>query len=184
MGAVTVGYMAAPGPLLSTPLLVDTAAEAVDARTVKFLGEELSSLRAVPYDRHSSEQQARITALLKSKRTRMKSRKKKTPKTSSSRSSGVRIRRCGHGCARRPRQCGGGCARRRPWQWHVRGWFCRCFSPRVVMSVVVKPKMLGITAGMNQKDCHEVTLVLRCPCHAGRAGFSGSGCETVVLPLL
>ena len=36
-GAVTVGYVAVPGPLLSTPLLVDTAAEAVDARAVKFL---------------------------------------------------------------------------------------------------------------------------------------------------
>ena len=36
-GAVTVGYVAAPGPLLSTPLLADTAAEAVDARTVKYL---------------------------------------------------------------------------------------------------------------------------------------------------
>ena len=36
-GAVTVGYVAAPGPLLSTPSLADTAAEAVDARTVKFL---------------------------------------------------------------------------------------------------------------------------------------------------
>ena len=36
-GAVTVGYVAAPGPLLSTPLLADTAAETVDARTVKFL---------------------------------------------------------------------------------------------------------------------------------------------------
>ena len=31
-GAVTVGYVSAPGPLLSTPLLADTAAEAVDAR--------------------------------------------------------------------------------------------------------------------------------------------------------
>ena len=29
--------MAAPGPLLSTPLLADTAAETVDARTVKYL---------------------------------------------------------------------------------------------------------------------------------------------------
>ena len=36
-GAVTVGYVAAPVPLLSTPSLADTAAEAVDARTVKFL---------------------------------------------------------------------------------------------------------------------------------------------------
>ena len=36
-GAVTVGYVAAPGPLLCTPLLADTAADTVDARTVKYL---------------------------------------------------------------------------------------------------------------------------------------------------
>ena len=35
--AVTVGNVAAPGPLLSTPLLADTVADTVDARTVKFL---------------------------------------------------------------------------------------------------------------------------------------------------
>ena len=34
---VTVGYVAAPGPLLCTPMLADTAAEAVDARTVQYL---------------------------------------------------------------------------------------------------------------------------------------------------
>ena len=34
-GAVTVGYVAAPGPLLSTPMLADAAADAVDARTVR-----------------------------------------------------------------------------------------------------------------------------------------------------
>ena len=37
VGAVTVGYVAAPVPFLSSPVLADTAAEAVDARTVKFL---------------------------------------------------------------------------------------------------------------------------------------------------
>ena len=36
-GAVTVGYVAAPEPLLCTPLLADTAADTVDARTVKYL---------------------------------------------------------------------------------------------------------------------------------------------------
>ena len=36
-GAVMVGYVAALGPLLSTPLLADTDAETVDVRTVKFL---------------------------------------------------------------------------------------------------------------------------------------------------
>ena len=35
--AVTVSHVAAPGPLLSTPLLADTAADTVDARTVKYL---------------------------------------------------------------------------------------------------------------------------------------------------
>ena len=34
-GAVTVGYVATPGPLLSTPLLPDAAAETLDTRTVK-----------------------------------------------------------------------------------------------------------------------------------------------------
>ena len=37
VGAVTVGHVAAPRPLLSTQLLADTAAETVDARTVKYL---------------------------------------------------------------------------------------------------------------------------------------------------
>ena len=36
-GAVTVGYVAAPAPFLSSPMLADAAAEAVDARTVKYL---------------------------------------------------------------------------------------------------------------------------------------------------
>ena len=35
--------MAAPGPLLSTPLLADTAAETVDARTVKFILQKTSA---------------------------------------------------------------------------------------------------------------------------------------------
>ena len=35
--AVTVGYVAVPGPLLSAPMLADTAADTVDARTVQFL---------------------------------------------------------------------------------------------------------------------------------------------------
>ena len=35
--AVTVGYVAAPGPLLSTPTLMDSVVEEVDRRAVKFL---------------------------------------------------------------------------------------------------------------------------------------------------
>ena len=37
VGAVTVGYVAVPGPLLSAPMLADTAADTVDAGTVQFL---------------------------------------------------------------------------------------------------------------------------------------------------
>ena len=36
-GAVTVGYVAAPVPLLAEPLLAGAAGEAVDARTLRFL---------------------------------------------------------------------------------------------------------------------------------------------------
>ena len=36
-GAVTVGYVAAPVPLLAVPLLAGAAGEAVDARTLSFL---------------------------------------------------------------------------------------------------------------------------------------------------
>ena len=36
-GAATVGYVAAPGPLLAVPLLAGAAGEAVDARTFRFL---------------------------------------------------------------------------------------------------------------------------------------------------
>ena len=37
VGAVTVGYVAAPGPLLSAPVLADTLADAVDQNTVTYL---------------------------------------------------------------------------------------------------------------------------------------------------
>ena len=36
-GAVTVGYVAAPGPLLAAPLLASTAGEAVDNAALSFL---------------------------------------------------------------------------------------------------------------------------------------------------
>ena len=52
--AVTVGYVAAPGPLLSTPMLADTAAETVDARTVKYL------LKAELKKKQKEEEQERM----------------------------------------------------------------------------------------------------------------------------
>ena len=43
--AATVGYVAAPEPLLSAPLLADTAAETVDVNTVHFLLKALKQLK-------------------------------------------------------------------------------------------------------------------------------------------
>ena len=37
VGAVTVGYVAAPVPFLSSPMLADAVADAVEARTAKYL---------------------------------------------------------------------------------------------------------------------------------------------------
>ena len=126
-GAVTVGYVAAPGPLLAVPLLASTASEAVDNAALSFLLQqslvekrvmeaeedgrkrmaELSLLWSVPYERRSAEQKKdRIMALLS---RRKKKRKKKLPKTSSA---------CGR-------------ARRRQRQWHARdAGFSGVVSPR------------------------------------------------------
>ena len=39
------------------------------------------------------------------------------------------------------------------WQWHVQGWYACDNAPRAVFtSLVGRPMMLGIMAGMNQKD--------------------------------
>ena len=66
------------------------------------------------------------------------------------------------------------CAHRRLWQWHVHRWFCRYFCPRaVVLSVVVRPKKLGIMASMNQKDRYVARLLFTRPLCAttGAVGF-------------
>ena len=71
------------------------------------------------------------------KRRKRKKRRKKAPKTSSSRSSSMRIRRCGHGCALSLRgsvlvcsspYCRSGRAGRRKLHWYVLGWFFWCSS--------------------------------------------------------
>ena len=47
-----------------------------------------------------------------------------------------------------------GCARRHHWQWHLHGWFywCFCTSRCVSFLPVVRSKMLGIMAGIYQRD--------------------------------
>ena len=67
----------------------------------------------------------------------------------------------------------GGYARRRLLQWHVHGWFSWYFSPRNgFLSVVGKPKKLGIMAGMNQKDRY-VARCRRLPCCGTEANQHG-----------
>ena len=72
------------------------------------------------------------SAILRMRKMRKKRKKKKLPRGSSlSRSSRVRIWRCGHGRALVLRgflmcsspYCSCGRARRRLWQWHMLGWF-------------------------------------------------------------
>ena len=51
----------------------------------------------------------------------------------------------------------------RLWQWHVHGWLCSFFSLRAeFLSVVVRPKMLGVMAGVNQKDSYVARCPVRC----------------------
>ena len=154
-GAVTVGYVAAPGPLLAVPLLASTASEAVDNAALSFLLQqsldekklmeveedtkrmaELSLLWSVPYERRSAEQKDRIMALMS---RRKRKRKTKLPKTSSA---------CGR-------------YRRRQRQWRVRhAGFAGSCAPRDVFPVAYDwPLLLGNTSGMDQKDSFFVVVM-------------------------
>ena len=125
---VTVGHVAAPGPLFCTPLLADTVADTLDAPTVNSSSRsrfprrrrgrrrrrtrnggggkedadetrELPSLLATPSGSRSAEQEARITALLHSSAGKEKRKKRRKMKTPQTSSCGVRTRQCGHGRA-------------------------------------------------------------------------------------
>ncbi len=95
--------------------------------------EELNSLWAVPVERRTHQQMQRITYLLLNrgaKKKRKKRRKKNLPKTSSSR----------------------GPARRQQRQWHVSGSPGDVLLRAVFPSVVVRPEMPCIMAGMDLRD--------------------------------
>ena len=152
---------------LHTPLLADTVANTVDARTVKFLLQmSLSEKKNREEEERKGEEERHERRMLElnhrvgeglsltdaewsawckwatsssssagKRRKRKKRRKKKTPQTSSS---GVRIRRCGHGRALVLRgflmcslpYCSSGRAGRRRCQWYVHGWFFwLCYLP-------------------------------------------------------
>ena len=70
------------------------------------------------------------------------------------------------------------CARRLR-QWHVLGWFCGLFSSRSVPFFVVRPKMLGIVAGMDRKDSHAASSLQgrRHPGHDAEADSHGPDCS-------
>ena len=161
-GAVTVGYVAAPGPLLK--VLSMAGGDSVDGTALRFLVKkalerqkeeekeerrkakearrlEVTALLAVPLALRTQAQQRRIMELSDEvdaethpkRRKRKKRRKRRTPRTSSLPSP----------------------ARRRQRQWSA------CYAgftgddvPRVMFpSGVVRPMMLRILAGMDQKDC-------------------------------
>ena len=80
-------------------------------------------------------------------------------------------------------------------QCHVYGWYCWYFSPcgRGVSFVVVRPLMLRIKAGMNQKDSDAGLVLFSALCflllssdsdvrHLGRYGPEGQVCSTGVWP--
>ena len=112
-GAVTVGDVAAPGPLLAAPLLASTAGEAVDNAALSFLLQQslaaqkeeeveleaarrqLLSLLAVPPPLRTAEQLSRIqdcNGVIRRTRLLKKRKKKKLPRAPRP--------RCGRPCAR------------------------------------------------------------------------------------
>ena len=124
VGAVTVGYVAAPVPFLSSPLL-DAAAEVVDARTVKNLLKAALRRREEEEERKEwetelarrDEQQRRVTESLEkaraaleqgrgSKRKRKKRRKRRLPRSSVPRGGRARRRQRQAGFPQVPRHIG------------------------------------------------------------------------------
>ena len=97
--------------------------DGVDMTAYSFILRELSKQEEAQKEKVASSSQRR--------RKKRKKMKKKAPKTSSSRCRARRLHR----------------------QWHGPGWLAGCDALRVLLpSVVVRPKMLGIMAGMDQKD--------------------------------
>ena len=147
--AATVGYVAAPGPLLVVASLA--GGDEVDATTVSYLlkaalvkeeeeeerrkqeeQEEFNSLYAMTVRTPQQDRRLADLYLLRAKRKRKKRRKRRTPRTSS-----------------RP-LCGR--ARRRQWQWYFSGSPGDVLLRAVFPSVVVRNEMPCIMAGMDLKD--------------------------------
>ena len=155
-GAVTVGYVAAPGPLFEVASMA--GGDSVDGTALRFLvnralerqNEEKEERRMkrinakvsddIPLSHEEHEAWKRwIVAYASSssssgmRRKRKKKRKRKLPKSSSSRSSRGR-------------------ARRRQRQWHVSGFPGDVPLRAVFPSSVGRPEFPGIMASMDQND--------------------------------
>ena len=152
-------------PLLAVPLLAGAAGEAVDARTLRFLlarslaEKKEEEQRKAEFARQVEELRqaslARARELHGSKRKRKRRRKKKLPLTSSCTFRGVLVVDSGSGMLA------------------MLGFPGDVPLRAVFPSVVVRPKMLGIMAGMDQKDSGAL-IVVSCSdmCKARVAGFT------------
>ena len=187
--AATAGYVAAPGPLLVVASLA--GGDEVDATTVSYLLKaalklkkyeeeekerkwlerrqvllkEFFALADVPLQHRSPQQVSRLEALAKtldddlaahpsqpSRRKRKKRRKRRLPRSSVPR---------------------GGRARRRQRQRRVFGSPGFDVPRAVFPSLVVRPRILGILAGMDQKD---ICKVLDIPVMRGETCTHSANC--------
>ena len=129
-GAVTVGCVAAPGPLLAVPLLAGAPGEAVDdARNLHFL-----LVRSLAEKKEKEEGLEEKKWKEQAAETRRRAKKRRLPRFSS-------------------RSLRGG-AHRRQRQWHAlySGSLGDVPLRAVFPSVVFWPEMPGIMASMNHKD--------------------------------
>ena len=160
--AVTVGYVAAPVPLLSAPMLADAVADAVDTRTAKYLlRAALKKLDEEERKKATAQVKAMTELVRRVPRKRKKRRKRRLPRD-------ARIRRCGQGFRSRfsfsgaqcslPSSTGLRCSA--SWPVCTRRTFLRSSSFMAVayamlvwlVPSVARPRMPCIMAVMDQKD--------------------------------
>ena len=156
-------------PLLTAPLLADSAADAVDARTAKYLLraalEKLEEEENLEERRKARAHLKAMTELVRRvPRKRKKRRKRKLPRSSSHSSLGR--------------------ARRRLRQWHARfaGFLGDVPLRAVFPSVVVRPAVLGIMAGMDEK--YSGALIVDSGSVMCKARFAGYDTPRAVFPLV
>ena len=176
--AVTIGHMAASGPLLSTPLLADTAAADSGRPHSVFLLQAALKLKKEEEEEEEEEEREKecqreaqlssLFAAVPSPLKRAAGSHHGTPQVEKEEDEQEEEEDSQNffltflWCADTAKwawlrstssstwwwPCSSSL-----WQWHVHGWYCWFYTSRVVfLSVVVGPKMLDIMVGMDQKD--------------------------------